>query len=71
VERYSLTYEQFGDEHYIVLGDDLIGRIVDMGSDNYYIRWESEEVLVPIHGFDNAKRYVEKYYTETNRNFRV
>ncbi len=55
----TLTYEQIGEEIYIVLGDETIGRILDQGSDNYYVCFEDSEYRVPIHGLDNAKRYVE------------
>jgi hypothetical protein len=57
--RNLLTFEQYGDEYYILLGDDLYGRIVDMGNDNFYIIWEDDNTKVPEHGLDNAKQYAQ------------
>lgn len=62
--RHSLTLEQFIDEWYITEGDLLYGRVIDMDRDNYYVKWEDEEVKVPIHGYDNVMRYVQQYYKD-------
>ncbi len=63
----ALSYEQIGDEIYIVLGDETIGRILDQGSDNYYVCLEDIDdeypVRYPIHGLDNAKRLAEELAT--------
>lgn len=61
----TLSFEQIEDELYIVLENETIGRVLDQGSDNYLISWEtSNEPKVPVHGLENVKRYVTKYYKE-------
>lgn len=60
----ALTYEQFDDELYIIVNDNLIGRIINMERDNYYIIFEDDGIRIPEHGLDNAKRYVNKHYKE-------
>jgi hypothetical protein len=66
LEGLPLTYEQIGDELYIVLGDTTIGRILDQGADNYYVCFEDSDYKTPVHSLDNAKRFVVEFVTKSN-----
>jgi hypothetical protein len=59
-----ITYEQYDNEIYIVEGDDLLGRIYDMGRNNYFLIWEDTDIKIPFHGLGDVKQYVIKHYKD-------
>jgi hypothetical protein len=56
---------KYEDEWYIMDGDDLYGKVLDMERDNYWLIWEDDPLVrIPLHGFDDVERYVKKHYKE-------
>lgn len=61
--KILIEIQQFGEEIYIILDDNLIGIVKEFEGDNYMIEWENGD-KTPGHSFDCVKRYVLRNYKE-------
>lgn len=56
-----ITFKNFDEETYILNGDDLIGRIIEVEG-GYNLVWENDLNKIPFYTLEDAKQYASENY---------